>query len=883
MLKAVSGSIRIGRRRFPRPVPPLHIRPNTTAAVDACAARSHERSDEPEHVSVSLHKSARPVEHSSATSFPFYYQSYTPQASTSKSTIPAPPSHNEVLRTTTTPSTCFRRQRRARRYLRVVTKSLSKLSKSHLSRRAQAQLVHKLLSKLASSLPTSEDSQGEPLFSAKLLHSFLNAFQGWLSHFDVSRNTGIRNLASIASVYAQLLPVLIANVDSIQSKRLHQAMLEEQVCLVKSLATQLTFENLSQLLSLLSPKNWVSLPSIVLDTLADTVLQCDAACETLHRAMLKMSLNPSRDLTQHARLHQLHRHLLEQQLHKQQTFSRMFGPEPRRQSLYSGLKYMISSTVLSDRLTLGECSIQQLKRPLDLARKFRNLYLPPDRQVMAAVLHLALLGDDNVRRILEIDGTLGWLWREWTVLRENEPDREVDDVLLVGFLETAGAVSGSHAAAEVEGSMQDGSPLWILQAYDIAQNKASLGFDADKSAMQYQVGRDVPPHLNKRLLRTLAVLAMHLGHFDTSFACLLDPRLPPRHIIPILHRLASTVNTLNSSDHKLSQAVARAASEHLTHISTRVPRSLSVKHAAQLTDFISMLIREGHLTSAEAFLHVPQSPLQFGENNLHKIITILSKANGTETLQRLYRSVPPLRWPAGLVCSFLGSPHSQVSDLVWLDVESRADADKARYLHARLLHHLRCSPLRYMRSKEEYNAVVKTSKAAPPIRTQLLMLDIHIRAGSGQRAQRLYNDLRDMQGLSPEEAKVLSSELDVRFLKMAGLPAQAGFRKRGPRSQLSRLGAHLDQLLSRGSSLDAASARYLLMQSLRWAELDEDAIWAIFNSAMMNASNLDWRRDLQPLVNAVKHAFRKRGSYDAECEVDRQAAEIKRRGSKPGN
>lgn len=844
---------------------------------------------------------ARLPDPSTNSFFPLYYQSYTPQASTSKVTISAPPASGEITNAARPPSSLSKRERRARRSLTSVTRCLANITQVHLSQHAEANRVYTLLSKLANTVPTPEDAQSKAVYESKAVASFCDAFLAWLGHLSASSSkSSSALLLRCAEGYKEILPAIMGHTSGLQGTRHSQSVLgeteasgristtsseprkrspkgvvadavqAEQLRLLKILPSRLTAQDLCSFLAGIPPSQWLSLPSKVLDALASAVLVQADACDFIHRALPRRASSTARVLGQHPRVHQLHGHLFQQQMSEPQSYSRMFGPAPAQRASYSGLKFILSSMILSEKLQHEKCTRTMHKKHLAVIREFRKRHLPPDRQVMAAILHLASLSDITSVTDLEQDGTLGWLWREWTVLRENEPAPSTDDALLVGFLEVVGRVASPEyieSIADQENQKTD-RPLWMQQAFGIAQNQAALNFGVDKSTMQYRIEQDVPPIVNKRLLRSLAVAAIQLGYYDTAFACLLDTRCQPRHIIPVLHVLGTAIDTAAETNPRLSQVLADAISKHLLSISSRIPISLSVKHATQLADFISALARQDQFEAAETFLRIPRSPLHFGEGTLCRLVKTLSRTGGSQVLARLYERLPASKWPSSLLREFLRSSNSELSSDVWQYVQTRPDFSQGRFLEARLWHHLRHPNLQYARACQEYETAVSASKLLPSSAASLLLLDLHIRAGSGRRAIKVYNQLR--------ESDVSSKELDVRFLKIAGLPSWAGYRKRGPRSQLSRLALHLDQLVADGTPLDPLSARYLVLQSLRWAEMNEEAIWAILKSATDNSAKLDWYSDLKPLFTAVKHAFRKRGNHDAETEVEQIMSKVRK-------
>lgn len=651
---------------------------------------------------------------------------------------------------------------------------------------------------------------------------------------------------------------------------------EEQVRFLLGIFPALSFEAVCACLGSLPTGTWLALGSPLLEKLTGAVLANPCIARHIHEAMPRADPSVRKPpLSLQAGLHELHQHLYNAHLSAIAATSRMFGPSPSKLGIFHGLKYLISSSILS--AGAGPIAFES-NRALQLFRTFRRLHLPPDRQFMAAILHLVsrdLESSDALHDLVSGD-TLGWLWREWTLLRENEPEPVVDDLLLVAFLEIANKAT-TMRVLKVPPRAPDsqGMPVWVRQAYSIASSRLSPGTRTHVSTSNYVIEGDLPLPNPKRLNRAVAIAAFHLSEYETAFAMVLDQHFPKKDLIAVLYALAVHIEVVEGENPQLARVLANACAEHLPAVCPKMPKSLSTNQAKQLASFIAILIQKGHIKAAEAFLRVPTKLLSFGSATVLHLFNLLSRGSGTNLLHKISHSMPLSKWPDQHLSLFLSSRSKSLSDSVWASVQNRPDFEQKRFLDARLLHHLRHAQLRYSQCLADFEEVVHNRKMEPDARTLTVLLDVHIRAGSGRAALALYHDICGLPNAS--------KDLSVRFLRIAGLPAWSRYRHRGPRSQLTRLGKHLDELVSAGASIDRPSALFLVKQSLRWAELDDDAIWAILNSSISNASKLDWKRDLKPLFKTVKLAFRHRGNHEAAKEVIGVMLRTKREIASSGN
>lgn len=654
-------------------------------------------------------------------------------------------------------------------------------------------------------------------------------------------------------------------------RQVEQVTRTERRRFLESLASQLPTTALLQILHATYIEDWLSFGPLMLDRLTTAVLTGTAACADLHAALPCHSSLAKYRVSHHTRVHELHQYLYTQQRNNEQIPSRMFGPAPSKAPLFNGLKAILSSTILSeDLLSTSKTDFShRFQQAIKLMQRFRQEHLPPDRQVMAALLQLGNLAPSESLVHLEESDIFGWSWREWTVLRENEPDLVADDVLLVGFLEIAGKlVSQKENNIRPQVDEELSTPVWIRQAYQMGINKADVRDETGLSSTHYHIEHDQPPETNHRLLRALAVAAIHLDRYETAFTCLLDHRMRPKHIIPVLYALCGRVDAFERIDPDMAHKLVLACAEYLPSLTPRVPRSFSPKHAKELSAFVAMLVRNDCMPAAGAFMKIPSSPLRLGEGALLTICRLLTRQTGSQLLEQIYRSLPPSSWRPRLLEVFLSSADFPLSKEIWTYVRTRQDFGERKFLDARLRHHLRQPILRYRSCMKDFERTVRDLDVQPNASTLLLYLDVHIRAGCGFRARCLYNELASLQ--DPPEG------LETRFLQLAGLPAWPQYRRRGASSQMMRLGAHLDHLTAKGASLDAMSAQYVVRQSLRWAELNNEAIWAILKSGVSNASNLNWHRDLRPLFTAVKAAFKRRGEHEALQEVEEMEIRVRK-------
>lgn len=801
-----------------------------------------------------------------------------------------------------------RRQKLARRYVRTITKTLQNITKLRLSVTDQAKLIESTLARLTTILRRPEDT-AQPAIPLSQLQLLSNSLSEWMSSVSTPATPSNQRtqIAGISALFIALIPPALANQPSCPSHhentqaldaadsppRLHNGrdrginrsitepeqhysstreamrsalttMQIEQTRFLDSISPLLSVKDLCSCIQALCPEDWLSLSPTIIDTLAEAILATSFITSTIYQCMPhNLQITDNAPLRQQARLHQLHRYLHDHHLQSGSVTSRMFGPDPAKRDTFHVTKFLLSSLVLGLRPSISKNgnAMPGKYKALALVQKFRRLFLPPDRQVITAALQLACIGNTDILQHLEAEDIFSWLWKEWNLLRENEPDSMVDEILLVAFLETASdlAIVKHSCLNSAETSDSLSVPLWVSQAYTMAQSKVVPYTGVPIFKRQYKVQQDDPLEMNARIFRITAVAAIHLGQYQTAFTILLDERLPARHILPVFGTLASHIDLRESENAELAAALARVSADHLPRLVPRIPKSMSPAHAQHLASLIEVLIRRGHNETAQILLNVPRNLLLFGTETLQRLFRTLSHGSGSGLLKKLYRQLEPSAWPIQHLLVFLSSRSHSLSDTVWAFVQTRPDLRGQRFLDARLRHHLRTRQLRYYLAMQDCESALVDTKSTLEGPTLAILLDIHIRAGSGRRALQTYHQLCETTPEAPG--------MNVRFLRIASLPSWAKYRRRGPRSQLLRLGSHLEEIVSKGTVLDPASALYIVQQSLRWAELDDEAIWTIVKSGAANAQKLNWQRDLKPMFLAVKAAFRRRGNYEAAREV----------------
>ena len=377
----------------------------------------------------------------------------------------------------------LRKERRALRTFRLINRLLRKLPAAHLSPRDQLQRLLPHLQALhkhaeAEDLEAAQSWDGSSIRDLILRYlSFMRVISAgcsakevpawiWAPLFRILGFTEIKEAKSAflnAEDRTQLIYALAeqATLDETDSKRwamlalaqynsfrISKFPLGNYLSLLDGLKQRLEMTTLLSFLRVTPIKIWQSFTPDFLRQLWEGQMQSTTSLANLGAIIPQSAsklLAPDNSARKIWGLHTLYYLRSFTKTHREDRQNAMHGTTADRKDAFKALKFILSSLIhrVSGNGTLEDGTIAVLSNAVQY---LRDKDCPPDRQVMAAILHAAQLCHSTQLLLLHSRGILYWIWQEWVLQREDDPKANQDQVLVVAFLDitaTSRAVSRS--------------------------------------------------------------------------------------------------------------------------------------------------------------------------------------------------------------------------------------------------------------------------------------------------------------------------------------------------------------------------------------------------------------------------------------------------------
>lgn len=551
---------------------------------------------------------------------------------------------------------------------------------------------------------------------------------------------------------------------------------------------------------------------------------------------------------------------------------RIYGPRNNVRNWHAGVAYLLycwshpkgQTQTGPDQPDTTRLQLRHVRALLGLLEKER---LPPNRQIITAILIVCKVVGRKEAEALR--GHFPLLWQEWTLLRENDVQREPDEVLLEGFLHSISRRSNE--------AWQRQALAMVLDLTDVQP----AGIDAPAERFDFSNPLSSTKS-SDRLIKAAALAALRVGQVDTFLRCLGDGRLAPEDTLLLLWSLAAHVRFLPSSLLHLACPLVRV----IASVSAQVAPALAKhtdragtppKKMADASIYVSsLLLRFQFAKSARALLDSTSDPQALSEMQLQRLFEFLViHGHHNLALEWWRRLSHDQRCDLGTAKILLASPVPRLSDTVWQDTTADKIARKRQVapilLQARLQHHIDSGGLRYKQAMFELHH--SHSGHFEGLKTPLLVavMRLHAAARRFGSARRLYKQILARQDAPPGLLNLV--------LPFTSKPLSRGWRPLGPASATSRMMAELDRMIQEdGHMPDFTTAKLLLLESLKWGSLTKEEIWAAFESGLQGSQQRDWHGELRPLYRMVVKAFRSRGDTgEARKVVVMMAKERNRR------
>lgn len=621
---------------------------------------------------------------------------------------------------------------------------------------------------------------------------------------------------------------------------------------------------------------WWKMEESVINKMTSQVLYTAEACTALHAAIAvaqdaqTASSRPSEGQSG-TELHPLQPVMGTQRPGR----TELWGPSPSQVAEHVVLSFLLQRQLyyIKQAAVHKQESVKAYKYRNELIHRvlglFRTRHLPPDRQVILMLLQYTL---SNVKKLgvesRHMD-SMDWLWNNWTLLRECSPRSALDDKILVAFLETAALIScKSHWELGAEAQHQ--VPPWMNTILDFTTRDMDLNLLPLSRYVAGPFEGDFDGGNQEVQLLATAVAAFSMRRFDIGIACLYDGRLRPADIPPIFTCIARALERTVEANSPLAHALAKSCMKRLRSLARRLTKPLSEQEGQSIMALVEVLTKIDLRSALELYTTL-DNPLSIGDTRISRFLKLLERQGQTSLLLRIYSRMQPEHWSDRCLGVFLSSQSSRLSDMVWSDSCRLSTGPSRHQLNARLRHHKRRRPFWYPQALRECRDTLRQSQWSSDdpsqIRvTQLRLMELHLKARNGKAAADIHDSLRKLDSND-------ASDLNLRYLQLANIPKSHRYRDRGVHASLRRTSHRLDAILAQGKGMGDRTTVHLLLNNLKWAELDDSAIWSILKNAPTPAlerwdkTGSDRWHLVKPLYSAVVRAFRQRGNSEAAREA----------------
>lgn len=543
--------------------------------------------------------------------------------------------------------------------------------------------------------------------------------------------------------------------------------------------------------------------------------------------------------------------------------SRTYGPSLALRDLHGGVAYLISCLALCPQPEVGQWkegmldTVQidrqmQLRCVVSLSRRIRRTALPLDRQIISAVLLLAKRVGRKEAEALQ--SSMSYLWQEWTLLRENDPQPSADDLLHRGFLNSISAYS---------------TDLWQQQAIELVLSTLEVHRTRPGANMQNGFrGPNATDSVEGGLLKSTALAAIRTGRLAIALECLCDGRAGLEATLMVVWSLTAHMDLLTSSMRPLAGPLAHTIAGVVENLVPLIATRLGQTNAptGKMRDAISYIATHlfdfQHPKVARSLLRLIQEPAAVSISLLKRLFRRFVVHEHQQLALSWYRRLKTeQQQDSELLQTMLPARLGALSDAAWQALTRRGNSlVTEEQLEARLQHHIAARGARHAKALSEVHKYREEGDAELPTAILVRLLELHTAAGKPAWTRRMLKRVT----ARPDAPY----DLINRVLPIARQPRKRTWRHSGPAATMSRVVAELDYLIQEeGLAPDRKTADWLLLESLKWGALDDAGIWKAFCAGLQDKEERDWLREVKPLYQMVIRAYRTRGNMRAARDV----------------
>ncbi|KAL7009801.1 hypothetical protein EMMF5_000709 [Cystobasidiomycetes sp. EMM_F5] len=556
---------------------------------------------------------------------------------------------------------------------------------------------------------------------------------------------------------------------------------------------------------------------------------------------------------------------------------RMLGPAPQDMQAFCAYKYLLSRIVLSVK-DVANVDVKYAETAADIITQMKQYRMPPDRQVIASVLHMLQLCKESRIRCPQLIHALGPFWQEWTLIREHDPAPAMDDIILVGFLAASDNVTSLPHGTQRTEVPADTTPSPPVDSEAITWPQQALSMAILCSAIQPSISlsrrdrvsiEDQRTTLHPEMLQALACAAVGLARPDVIADCMNDARITPTAALQVLQYLSDMVMERRLRNMDIQKAMIALSAWYIRERQGRIGRG--DQHALTAArSVIKMLLY--HLRTKEAALIILATPHvhSLGLENLSFYMDILCKDRQPRLAMEIYDRIPPAHRLEIHALPLLRSFHAQTSTAIWKQAMQRMYRTvTSRSLNARIRHYIAYSEAPVKSALADYHQAQVLLQIVPDNDTKLALAKLMLKRGHRRSADEMIRKLSNSGEIPPHI--VANARLTA-----STKPARLHFKKRGMTHILRRFNAELDRVGNNPKvTTDGVTANILVKNSVSWQEMDRETMWQALHAGLVDAPNRRWHRELRVLFKTVYRAFMAKGMQEDGRKVIRMMADMR--------